>query len=74
MPLTSKKKPISAASVVKAACGCTSAQMPAMTKNTPRSPWTIFQPVDETEIAKNSFTPANEGDDPEEDTRSRRRS
>jgi dihydropyrimidinase len=33
--------------------------MAAMTKSTPRSPCTIFQPVDDTKIAANSFTPAN---------------
>ena len=41
----------------KAFYGCMSAQMPPMTKSTPRVPCTIFQPVVDTVIWKNSFMP-----------------
>jgi len=58
VPLKIRKKAISSASVVNAACGWTSAQMPTPMKSTPRIPWTHFQPVVDTLIATNSFIPA----------------
>ena len=49
---------MSAARVAKALCGCTSAQIPVMAKSVPRSPWTIFQPVVQSPIDRNSVSPA----------------
>ena len=58
IPLTRKKKPTSAASVVNAACGWMIAQMPAPMKRTPTIACTILQPRVETAIWPNSFAPA----------------
>src|SRR5688572_32819806 len=58
MPFTRRKKPTSAASVLNVSYGFQSAQIPTSTNSTPRIACTHVQPVVETEIAKNSFTPA----------------
>jgi hypothetical protein len=58
IPFARRKNAITAAIVVKAACGCTSAQIPAITKSTARTLCAIFQPVVETAIETNSLAAA----------------
>ena len=58
MPLKRSTQATIAASATNVPCGRKKATIPAAMNTTPRMPWTIFQPLVDAPMAKNSLMPA----------------